>query len=115
MAHGIAAFPGASRVGAALALLVWMGVKPGRAVELAFLLTVPVLLFAFARGGGGTAESLDTSAIVLGLVLAFVGAAVGCEAVRSLAERRRVAALALWTIPLGLATIAYAHALPIPS
>jgi undecaprenyl-diphosphatase len=44
-----------------------------------------------------------------------VGATVASEAIRSLAERRRVAALALWTIPLGLATIAYAHALPLPS
>jgi undecaprenyl-diphosphatase len=112
MAQGLAVFPGASRVGAALTLLLWMGVKPARAVELSFLLAVPALLAAFfqqAAGGlGGAAPSL----IVLGAVLAFVGAATASEVLRALSDRRRVAWLALWTIPLGLATIAYARALP---
>ena len=34
LVHGAAAFPGASRVGAALTLLLWLGVKPGRALDL---------------------------------------------------------------------------------
>ena len=43
LVHGLAVFPGASRVGAALILLLWMGVRPSRAIDLAFLLTVPSL------------------------------------------------------------------------
>jgi undecaprenyl-diphosphatase len=123
LAHGLAAFPGASRVGVALTLLLWLGVRPGRAVDLAFLLTVPSLLVGFAQaalahagagaGGGGIAGTgASAGTLALGLVLAFVSAGLASEIVRSLAERRRVAALALWVIPLGLATIAYAHALP---
>ncbi len=114
LAHGFATFPGASRVGAALTLLLWMGVKPGRAVDLALLLTVPALLVAFARGARGGA-ALDTGTLALGLVLAFLSAAVATEVLRSLAERRRLGVLSLWTIPLGLAMLAYARALPLPS
>lgn len=123
---GLAIFPGASRVGAVLTLLLWMGVKPDRAVDLAYLLAVPALLVAFARGAGDRAAGLGASSpavmsrlpagtAALGLVLAFVGVAVASEVLRSLAERRRLGVLALWTIPLGIAMLAYAHALPLPS
>jgi undecaprenyl-diphosphatase len=115
LAHGLAIFPGASRVGAALTLLLWLGVRPGRALDLAFLVTVPSLLLAFAHAAGSHPSGLATPTLVLGLVLAFVSAALGSEVVRSLAERRKLATLALWTIPLGLATLAYAHALPLSS
>src|SRR5262249_37390073 len=110
MAHGLAVFPGASRVGAAFTLLVWIGVKPSRAVDLAFLLTIPALLVSFAHGLGHGGVELGTAAMAL--VLAFVGAVLASGALRALADRRRVAALALWTIPLGLGMLAYAHALP---
>jgi undecaprenyl-diphosphatase len=115
IAVGLAVFPGASRVGAALTLLLWMGVKPGRAVDLAFLLAVPSLLVAFFARAPESRAALDWGAIALGLLLAFVGAAVGSELLRMLVERRKLAALALWTIPLGLALLAYARALPLPS
>ncbi|WP_437734083.1 undecaprenyl-diphosphate phosphatase [Sorangium sp. So ce1335] len=110
-AHGIAALPGGSRVGAALVLLLWLGVRPARAVELALALSIPVLL----ASGLGEARALGapaSGALLLGLLAAFVGAAAGAAALRALAERRRTAALALWVIPLGLAMVAYAQALP---
>jgi undecaprenyl-diphosphatase len=75
---------------------------------------VPSLVVSFAHAAGARA-GLPTSTLVLGLVLAFVSAAVGSEVARSLAERRKLATLALWTVPLGLATLAYAHALPLSS
>jgi undecaprenyl-diphosphatase len=113
VAHGLAVFPGASRVGAALTLLLWTGVRPERAVDLALLLTVPALLLAATRvPGNASGADLDAGLFTLGLVLAFVAAVFASEALRALAERRRVGALALWTIPLGLAMLAYAHALP---
>ncbi len=114
LAVGLAAFPGGSRVGAALTLLLWLGVKPGRAVDLSLLLTVPPLLVAFGRGAGHR-PGLPAGSVALGLLLAFVGAAFAGEVVRGLAERRRLGTLALWTIPLGLALLAYARALPLPS
>lgn len=111
IAHGLAVFPGASRVGAALTLLVWMGVKAGRAIDLAFALTIPALLVAFARGLGGRA-GLDAGTIVIGTLLAFLTAAAAGSGLRQLAAKKRIGALALWIIPLGLAMLAYARALP---
>jgi undecaprenyl-diphosphatase len=108
-AHGLAVFPGASRVGAALTVLVWIGVKPQRAVDLALLLTVPALLVAFARAAHG---GVGTTTIALVIALAFLGAVVAAEVLRGLVERRRVGALALWILPLGIAMLAYARALP---
>ena len=113
-AHGLAIFPGGSPVAAALTLLLWMGVRPGRAADLALLLTVPALLVAGARSAGVRVDT-ETSTLALGLVLALVGAGMAGELLRSIAERRRVSLFALWTIPLGLAMIAYARALPLPT
>lgn len=71
MAHGLAVFLGASRVGAALIVLLW-----------------------------------------LGLVITFLAALLASGARIRLVERRRLPALSLWIIPLGLALLAYARALP---
>jgi undecaprenyl-diphosphatase len=114
MAVGLAAFPGASRVGAALTLLLWMGVRPSRAVDLSLLLTAPSLVVAFLTSGW-SAGGLTAGTLVLGTVLSSVGVVVAGEILRSLADRRRLAVLALWTVPLGLATLAYARALPLPT
>ncbi|APR84506.1 Undecaprenyl-diphosphatase [Minicystis rosea] len=109
IAHGLAVFPGASRVGAALTVLLWIGVRPARAVDLAFLLTAPALLATFVRDAHA---GVGTTTIALTVALAFLGAAAASEVLRNLAPRRRIAALALWTLPLGLAMLAYARALP---
>jgi undecaprenyl-diphosphatase len=98
----------------ALVLLLWLGVRGGRAVDLAFLLTIPSLLIAFVQGWSGRAEGLglDAGAVVMGLSLAFVAATLATSALRMLLDRRRLGALALWMIPLGLGMLAYARALP---
>lgn len=109
VAHGLAVFPGASRVGAALTVLLWIGVKPARAVDLALLLTAPALL-AVAAQGPFTGASLPALSLVT--ALAALGAVVGAGALRGLVDRRRLGVLALWIVPLGLALLAYARALP---
>ncbi len=112
--HGLAVFPGASRVGAALTVLLWLGVRPGRALDLAFLLTLPSLLSAFFVGLTGRTGDLgiETGAVIVGLLLTFLAAILATAALRALLDRRRLGALALWIIPLGLAMLAYARALP---
>jgi undecaprenyl-diphosphatase len=64
---------------------------------------------------GWSAGGLTAGTLVLGTVLSSVGVVVAGEILRSLADRRRLAVLALWTVPLGLATLAYARALPLPT
>lgn len=110
LAHGAGVTPGASRLGAALVILLWLGIRPGRALDLALAITAPALLVEGARGLGPT--GIATDALIAGLLLAFVSASAAGAALRELAERRRIGALAIWAIPLGLATVAYARALP---
>lgn len=114
--HGLAIFPGASRVGAALVLLLWLGVRPARAIDLAFLLSVPTLLLRVVQGlgRGGASAALDNGTLVSGLLFAFLAAVLAAALLHRLGERRRVGALALWLVPLGLALLAYARALPGP-
>jgi undecaprenyl-diphosphatase len=114
IAHGLAVFPGASRVGAALIVLLWLGVRPNRAVSLALLITLPSLLLAAAPGLARGAElpGIDPGDLALGLVVTFLAALLASGVLSSLVERRRLPALALWIIPLGLALLAYARALP---
>jgi len=114
IAHGLAAFPGASRVGAALTVLLWLGVRPSRAAPLALAITLPSLLFAAAQGLAHGAElgGIDPGGLALGLVVTFLAALLASGVLIRLASRRRLPALALWIIPLGLALLAYARALP---
>jgi undecaprenyl-diphosphatase len=116
IAHGIAVFPGASRVGAALTVLLWLGVRADRAVDLALMITVPSLLVAAAHAGAGASASIHggvaLDALAVGVVIAFLTAQLAASLLRSLVARRRLPALALWIIPLGLALLAYARALP---
>jgi undecaprenyl-diphosphatase len=114
IAHGLAVFPGASRVGAALTVLFWLGVRPGRAIDLALLLTVPSLLVAAARGlaHGASLGGIDPGALAFSLVTALLTTLLATSLLRSLGDRRRLSALALWIIPLALAMLAYARALP---
>lgn len=114
--HGLAVFPGASAVGAALALLLWLGIKPTRAVDLALILSVPSLVVAFARSLASVPApsadvGLDLGTVAMGCVVAFLSATLAGGALRALLARRRLPALSLWLIPLGLAMCAYARAL----
>jgi undecaprenyl-diphosphatase len=117
VAHGLAVFPGASAVGAALTMMLWLGVKPGRALDLALLISIPGLMASFVQaltGEGAVAVSgddLTMGTIAMGCVIAFLCAVLAGSALRGLLARRRLAALSLWVIPLGLATLAYARAL----
>ena len=111
IAHALASAPGASRVGAALTVLLWLGVRPSRAVEMAFAMTLPALVDGFVRALAGLRD-LELGVVVAAMLLSFIGTRVGAGLLQALVERRRLPALALWLLPLSLAIVAYAHALP---
>jgi undecaprenyl-diphosphatase len=111
IAHGLAVVPGASSVGAALTVAIWLGVRPVRAAELAFAVSLPGLAVAVV-GGLAHGAGVEASAAVAAVLLAFLGARLGAAALRALLARERLALLSLWLMPLSLATLAYARALP---
>jgi undecaprenyl-diphosphatase len=110
LAHGIGVAPGASRLGAALVVLLWLGVRPARALELALMMTAPALIAEGIRALGPPAGAADV--LIAGLLVAFLSASLAASTLRFLVERRLTGALSLWVVPLGLATVAYARALP---
>ena len=117
LAHGLGVAPGASRIGAALTVLLWLGVRPGRALDLALLLSLPALaLSAIERASSQqTLGGVDAGACALGLVIAFLCASIAIAALRGMLERQRLKMFAAWLVPMALATLAYARALPPPS
>lgn len=117
IAHGLAVAPGASRVAAALTVLLWLRVKAARALDLALLLSLPVLAITFAEGLlAGRADQggphIEVGTMVAALLVAFLATSLACVVLRAMVTRGRLAVFALWLMPLGLAMIAYARALP---
>lgn len=114
-AQGIAVLPGVSRSGSTIVLALWLGIRPARAFELSMLVSLPAVLGAVVLEARHVNEiSGHFSAVVLGALVAFF---VGIFAL-NLLRRTLVGGLfplfAVWVVPLGLATLAFAWALPAP-
>ena len=102
---------GVSPIALTLAFCALMGLGPERSAEAGFLLALPALVLeAWSMKTGHALEGQGPR--VFGALVAFMGGSVGAGALRSLVVRKRSGRLALWLIPLGIATIAYARALP---
>lgn len=108
-AHALGAWPGVSRVGAAAAVLLALGVKPQRAMEIALAATVP-LWWASAAGAVSSGATSGTGAAIAVALFGFLGAYAAVASIRALAARRALVALALWMIPLACAIFAYGRA-----
>lgn len=112
LGQGMAALPGGSEMGAALVLLAWMGTKNELALDLAMILSaIPLLLDGFqwfSQGMDGFELSLPL--LLMAMMTAFLGTTVAIRGTRYLLEKRALALAACWTVPLGLATLAYARA-----
>jgi len=84
LAQGVSVIPGISRSGITIALLLWLGFKPERAVELSFLASIPVIILA---GAYASIESqIDISGTV-GLAASFILGLISIGAMVSLAKK----------------------------
>lgn len=111
-AHAFGSWPGVSRVGAAASVLLALGVKPQRAMEIALVATVPFWWFEAARSAGsGASPRLGGGAIAVAL-FGFLGAYAAIALWRALAAKRALVAVSLWMIPLACAIFAYGRAHP---
>lgn len=110
--QGMATLPGGSEMGVALVLLAWMGTKNELALDLAMILSaIPLLLDGFLWFSEGI-SGLDVPLplLFIAMMTAFLGTTVAIRGTRYLLEKRALALAACWTVPLGLATLAYARA-----
>lgn len=107
--------PGQSAIGLALTGLLWLGVKPARALELGLVIAAPLSIWhaiaGFQSEWKAGIASLEPTAIAVALSVALAASVVGYAALRYVVLHRRLAWLALYLVPLGIATLAYARAL----
>lgn len=113
LGHGMAALPGGSDIGVALVLLSWLGTKTDLALDLAMLLTAATLV-ANCLGAvyvGVVLPDIPFFVLLTAIWTAFLGTTVAIRGSRYLLEKRALFWAACWTVPLGLAMLAYSRAL----
>lgn len=113
VAQGLAIVPGLSRSAVTLCLALWMGARPGRAFELSMLVSLPAIAGALAlcvpEVTLGTAELIP---LVTAAALSLISGALALAVLRRAVDAGHLFWFALWTFPLGLATLAMARAWP---
>jgi undecaprenyl-diphosphatase len=114
IAQGIAIAPGISRSGCTIVAALWFGMRAERAFELSMLMSVPAVTGAILLETLGGTHELEGRLVALsaGASVAFAVGLVALFALRKLVTRGHLAWFALWILPLALATLALAKALP---
>jgi len=113
--QGLAVVPGLSRSGGTIACALWLGVRPERAFELSFLMSLPAVLGAIlleSRHAFGAGNAFPVAPALVGAVAALFVGIVALLALRKVVVGGRFALFALWTVPVALATLAMALAWP---
>lgn len=111
--QGLAVLPGLSRSGGTIAAALWLGVRPARAFELSFLMSLPAVLGAILlESRHAFAGPFPFGPAITGAAVALVTGIVALFAVRQMVMRGRFALFALWTVPLAIATLSMALVWP---
>lgn len=115
LAQGLAALPGLSRSGLTMAAGLGVGLAPGEAARLSYLLAGPVMVGAalFAAGTSGDGLSVDGVSAAVALIMAAVAFAVALGAVRwavSWVSAGRLWWFAPWSGGLGIVALGLAWA-----
>jgi undecaprenyl-diphosphatase len=113
IAQGLAVLPGLSRSGMTITSALWLGVRPERAFELSFLMSLPAVFGAILLESRHTlAESFPVVPASVGASVAFASGVLSLLLLRRIVKNGRFALFALWTAPLSLATLAMAAVWP---
>jgi undecaprenyl-diphosphatase len=113
VAQGLAVLPGFSRSGFTIAVALLLGVKPLRAFELSFLISLPALILAIVLGGQlALAMPFPGPGAVVGGLAALLLGVMSLHLLRGAVVRGRLGWFALWVGPLALATLALGLAWP---
>jgi len=113
IAQGLAVLPGFSRSGATITSALWLGVRPERAFELSFLMSLPAVFGAILlEGRHAMRESFPVLPALIGATVAFATGVAAIAVLRRVVISGRFALFALWTLPLAIATMAMAAVWP---
>lgn len=110
--QGMSSLPGGSFLGVTLVMASWMGMKNDFALDLALLLSAMGLYTKslHAMFQGPILPDIPGAALAVAFFTAFLGTTVALRATRFVLEKRALALTACWTVPLGLAILAYSRA-----
>lgn len=110
--QGIAVLPGVSRSGATISALILQGIDKKAATTFSFLLSIPIII------GSALYESLDlitgkatlsisASAVVVGVIAAFLSGLAAIKFFLKLIEKHSMAGFIVYTLLLGIAVSVY--------
>lgn len=112
--QGFTVFPGVSRSGATIAVLLWLGVRRDRAFELSMLMSVPAVAGAVSLELPALLHGATSVSVALvGASVAFASGVLALVVLRRIVLQGRLAWFVLWVGPVALATLAMAKAWPV--
>lgn len=111
VAQGISVVPGLSRSGATICALKWAGVNNSRAVELSFLMSVPVILGSIIFMSFDVAASnapIDWAALLAGVATSGVCGYLSLRFLKKIADKGNLSAFGYYAIfPFLLSCVVY--------
>lgn len=111
--QGWAVLPGLSRSGITIATLLFLGAERRRAFELSMLMSLPAVLGALILElPEGLREIHDLPGALVGTLVAFGSGIFALIFLRRVVSSGWFPWFAAWVFPLGVATLAMAHAWP---
>lgn len=105
IAQGVAIFPGISRSGTTIAVLLWLGVRSKRSFELSMLMSLPVVLGAMLIEARHLHELEALGYAFIGACVAFLFGLVALLMLRKIVVNNWFAWFAVWVFPLGILTL----------
>jgi undecaprenyl-diphosphatase len=113
LAQGLAVLPGLSQTAGGVASALWLGLRPDRAFELSFSISLPVMLAAALFEWRASAPELLPAAVcTIAGVASLFSSVCALLLLKECVLRGRVALFAVWTVPVAVATLALAAVWP---
>ncbi len=110
IAQAIAILPGISRSGATISTSVLLGIDRAKAARFSFLMVVPLILGKMAKDildGALTEPNINTMALGVGFVAAFVSGLVACQWMIALVKRSKLTYFSIYCFVIGIVAIGY--------
>ena len=107
IAQGIAAIPGISRSGATISTALFLGIDPQSAARFSFVLSIPVIIGAFAlkiKEGGFSGFSVNH---IFGLIVSCVIGILSLKLLLSILRKDRLHIFGLYCIAVGIMVIIF--------
>ena len=110
VSQAIAMIPGISRSGATISTSVLLGNDKSKAARFSFLMVIPLIFGKIAKdvlGGELTAQTGNTSALVIGFLGAFIAGLIACTWMIKLVKQSKLSWFAMYCLIVGIIAIGF--------